>query len=297
MRINSRLSKTLILIIAVVFMALSRLAPEETLIIDSTYEVYNDGLSVIFIDVDQGDSTLIRTPEGTTLLVDGGEYEAYENNLLPYFEKLGISKIDYVLASHYHSDHMGGLVPLIKDGLADNLLIPNHTPENSQKSQLVKAAKKTGTTVTELSRGDKIDLNDENLSIEVLHPAEGGFENDENSSSVVLKITYFKTTLLLTGDIEEPAEIELAKKYDLECDILKVAHHGSSTSTCPKFLQEADPTHAVIQCGKSNRYGHPHYETLDALENDDIQIWRTDTDGNIAFFIGKKGIENIKTHY
>ena len=278
MLINSRLSKTLILIIAIMLMALSRLAPEENLTTNNTFEVYNDGLSVIFLDVGQGDSTLIRTPDGTTLLVDGGEKEAYSENILPLFEKMGISQIDYVLASHYHSDHMGGLVPLIKDGLAENLLIPNHTPENTQKSQLTRAANKTATTVTELSRGDAINLNDENLFIEVLHPDSGGFENDENSSSVVLKITYFKTTLLFTGDIEEPAEIELAKKYDLECDILKVAHHGSSTSTCPKFLQEADPTHAVIQCGKDNRYGHPHYETTTALENDDVQIWRTDTD-------------------
>ncbi len=292
MPLKSRLSKTLILIIAIVLMALSRFTPESPAV-----EVYSDGLSVIFVDVGQGDSTLIRTPDGTTLLVDGGEYEEYRQSLLPALQSQGINRLDYVLATHYHSDHMGALVPLVEDGMAENLLIPNHTPESSHKSKLERAAKKTNTAICELTRGDKIDLKDENLSIEVLNPPSGGFEDDENSSSVVLKITYFKTTLLLTGDIEKEAEVELAKKFDLECDILKVAHHGSTTSSCAQFLQEADPTHAVIQCGKDNRYGHPHYETLDSLENDDVQIWRCDTDGNIAFFINEKGIENIKTHY
>ncbi len=297
MNFKNRLTKCLILIVAVVLMALSHLAPEEAAPADTTVDTYSNGLSVIFIDVGQGDSTLIRTEGGTTLLVDGGEYEMYEESLLPTLQKQGINSLDYVLASHYHSDHMGALVPLVEDGMAQTLLIPNHTPENSHKSKLERAAKKTNTTICELTRGDKIDLKDENLSIEVLNPPTGGFEDDENSSSVVLKITYFKTTLLLTGDIEKIAEVELAKRFDLECDILKVAHHGSTTSSCAKFLQEANPTHAVIQCGKGNRYGHPHYETLDSLENDDVQIYRTDTDGSIAFSIGEKGIKEIKTHY
>lgn len=297
MSFKNRLTKCLILIVAVVLMALSRLTPEEAPPTDTTFDTYSGGLSVIFIDVGQGDSTLIQTKDGTSLLVDGGEYEMYEESLLPTLQKQGINRLDYVLASHYHSDHMGALVPLVEDGMAENLLIPNHTPENSHKTKLERAAKKTNTAICELTRGDKIELKDENLSIEVLNPPTGGFADDENSSSVVLKITYFKTTLLLTGDIEKEAEIDLAKKFDLECDILKVAHHGSTTSSCANFLQEANPTHAVIQCGKDNRYGHPHYETLDALENDDVQIWRCDTDGSIAFFIGEKGIEEIKTHY
>lgn len=252
--------------------------------------------AVTFIDVGQGDSILIKAPNGKTLLVDGGEYEAYDDELKPYLLSQGIASVDFALATHYHSDHMGGIHELVEDGGAETLIIPDYEPSNSAKEKLEKAARKTETQVVEVSEGDSIELGDPDISISVLHPDQGGFDSkNENSNSIVLLVSCFDTSILLTGDLEEDAEEVLKDKYDLEVDILKIGHHGSSTSTSKAFLEAADPTYGIIQCGADNRYGHPHYETLDALADNDVLVYRTDEDGDIEVQIDQTGIKEINT--
>lgn len=250
---------------------------------------------VVFVDVGQGDCTFVRTPNGTTLLIDGGEYDAFEAELKPFLKSHGIEKIDFALASHYHSDHMGGIYELLEAGMADNLIIPDYEPQNSAKKKLLRVSQNTSTQILQISAGDRIDIGDEAVNISVLHPEKGGvLKDNENSNSMVLMLSYLGTDFLLTGDAEEDAEASVLKKFNIESDVLKVGHHGSSSSTSKRFIEAVDPTYAVIECGKGNSYGHPHYETLDILEDNDARVYRTDTDGDISFFIDESGIKQIK---
>lgn len=264
-------------------------------VIPETDEPVRDLGQVVFVDVGQGDCTFVRTPNGNTLLIDGGEYDAFNAELRPFLKSRGIDKVDFALATHYHSDHMGGIYELVEAGMADNLIIPDYEPENKAKSKLLKVSQRTGTRVMQVSADDKIQLGDIDVDITVLHPEKGGFsKTDENNNSLVLMLSYLGTDFLLTGDAEADAEASVLKKFNIEADVLKVGHHGSSSSTSKKFIQAVDPTYAVIQCGEGNSYGHPHYETLDILEDNDARIYRTDTDGDISFFIDEKGIKEIK---
>ncbi len=254
-----------------------------------------DGFVVSFADVGQGDSVLLKTESGKVILVDTGEKEMYDEKLAVLLRERKINKIDLLVASHYHSDHMGAMEEVFEDFEVANLIIPDYEPQNNAKKKLLKMAKTEGSKIYELSRGDVLPDVDPSLKISVMHPKEGGFLDDENNSSLVLMAKCFDTTLLLTGDIEEDAERAIIKEYDIETDILKVAHHGSHTSSCREFLDEADPTFAVIQCGRDNSYGHPHRETLATLEDDDVRVYRTDLDGSITFYITERGIGKIIT--
>lgn len=255
-----------------------------------------DALTITFIDVGQGDSAIIETANGTRLLIDGGEYGAYDKELAPFLAKRNITSIDYALVSHYHTDHMGGISELLETGIVDTLLIPKYDDKNQNRERIIKKADKHNIETNEICAGDILDLGDPNLTISVLHPLEGGFsEENENSNSLVLMLDYLGEKFLFTGDLEDDAESILLEKYDLEADVLKVGHHGSSSSTSRKFLAAVDPTYAVIEAGEDNRYGHPHYEVLNLLENDDIRIYRTDQDGDITFTVTEKGIQSIST--
>ncbi len=253
-------------------------------------------LSLCFVDVGQGDSVFLKTPEGETWLIDGGEYDAFDFELKSFLAAWNVDKIDFALVTHYHSDHMGGIAELLKRGRIENLIIPDYTPDGNAKTNLLKLAKKADTRVLEVSEGDILPDSNANLEISVLHPQIGGFsEDNENSNSLVLRLEYFDTSVLLTGDLEQDAEKSLARKYNLETDILKIGHHGSATSTSDMFLQKTNPTYGIISAGSDNRYGHPHREVLSRLSDDDVLVYRTDEDGDISFFLTEKGIETIKT--
>ncbi len=253
-----------------------------------------DGLIVTFVDVGQGDSVFIKAPNGKTMLLDCGEEESFDLLLKPFLISQGVVSLDALVASHYHSDHAGAADDVFETFLVKSLVLPDYEPKNKTKKRLIDAAVKENAEVVCVSEGDLLPEIDPNLKIAVLHPMMGGFSDNENDNSLVLKLEYWGTTILFTGDIEQPAEEIIARKYEIETDILKVAHHGSSTSSCAEFLQAADPTYAIIQCGEDNSYGHPHHETVFALEDDDVRIYRTDTDGNITFRLNEKGIESIK---
>ena len=252
-------------------------------------------LQVIFVDVDQGDATFIRTPNGETLLIDGGEYDTYDTHLAPFLREQGIQSIDAAIVTHYHSDHMGSIQSLTEDGGVKTLILPDYDDTDNSKKHLEQAAADNGTKVQYVSSGNTIETSCEGLTIKVLHPAKGGSygSNFHNNSSLVLHITYGKTSFLITGDIETRVEKELVENSDVRCDVLKVPHHGSSSSSSKKFIQTADPTYAIIPVGKNNSYGHPHHETLDLLENEDIRVYRTDTDGDISFDVTPEGIRDI----
>ncbi len=253
-----------------------------------------DGLTITFVDVGQGDCVFIKAPNGKTMLVDCGEGDSFDHLLKPFLISQKVIALDALVASHYHSDHIGAADEIFDTFGVKSLIIPDYEPKNKSKKRLIAVAQDENTEVVSVSEGDLLPEIDPNLKILALHPTKGGFSDDENDNSLVLKVEYFGTTILLTGDIEQAAEEQIARKYEIETDILKVAHHGSSTSSCAEFLREADPTYAIIQCGEDNSYGHPHRETIASLEDDDVRIYRTDIDGNIMFCLNEKGIESIK---
>ncbi len=253
-------------------------------------------LEITFIDVGQGDATLIETPEGETILIDGGEFDTYSSHLKPFLDSRDIDIVDTAVTTHYHSDHSGGIYELVSRGKAAKLVLPDYKDTDNTKSDLESAAKSTHAEIEHVSKGDFLKTDCKDLTIEILHPKAGGLsgENFHNNNSLVLWVKYFDTAFLITGDIEARAEKEIIKAYDIECDVLKVPHHGSSTSSSQKFLDAADPTYAIISAGTDNSYGHPHYEVLDRLENDDIRIYNTAKDGSITFEVTADGIKDIK---
>ncbi len=262
----------------------------------SSASVADRSLSVTFINVGQGDATLIRTPKNETILIDGGEKDSFETHLLPYLKKEQIQEIDAAIVTHYHSDHADGIYELLTHNAVKSLFLPDYKDTDKTKSSLTNMAGITHTATYSISEGDIIETECEDLTIEILNPPKGGNRGNSfhNNSSLVVKITYYGTSFLITGDIEDDAEKNLIRNANLECEVLKVPHHGSSTSSTKGFLKETDPTYAIISVGRDNSYGHPHIEVLDRLEDEDIQVYRTDKDGDVTFEVNKNGISDIK---
>ena len=250
-------------------------------------------LEVAFIDVGQGSSVMMKTADDKVILFDGGESDVYDTHLKPFLESQGIEKIDTAIVSHYHSDHMGGIGELLKDGRIKRLILPDYSVENDDTEFWEKYARKTNTQIASISLGGTIDCGYPGLIVNVLNPPEDGIpgESYHNENSMVLQVIYGKTSIMLTGDIEKTAEAAICKLgRNITCDILQIPHHGSTTSTSNRFLEKTDPTYAVIQSGAGNRYGHPHYEILNKLEDTDVTVYRNDTDGHIIFTISPTDI-------
>ncbi|MDP4091836.1 MAG: DNA internalization-related competence protein ComEC/Rec2 [Bacillota bacterium] len=246
-------------------------------------------MKVVFLDVGEGDSTFIRTSSGKTILIDGGGDASNMNKspnigdtvVVPFLYDQGITGIDLVIASHSHSDHIQGLFPVIENFHVKNLILPDNN-DTKGFSLLEKEAQNEKVKVMLCSRGNIIQL-DKYTYFEVLYPARGSCfdESSLNNSSIVLKLHYKDVSILFTGDIQtEAEEIILDSGTDLKADVLKVAHHGSSTSTGKDFINKVRPVMAVISVGKNN-FGHPSQEVQARLEDNNIRIFRTDQSGAV----------------
>ena len=236
-------------------------------------------LKIHFIDVGQGDSTLIEI-NGYTLLIDAGP-EASSKKLKNYLDKNGITKLDYVVATHPHEDHIGGMPEIIKNYKIDHFLGPKVTNNTDIFKNMVKELKSKSLKIQVLKKGDSLNLG-ENVEFNILAPIEDNYE-DDNNYSVVAKLSYKDTSFLFMGDAETLVESQLLRdKTDVKADVLKVGHHGSTSSSSKAFLKAVSPQYAVIFCGKNNKFGHPHKETIEKLQQADIKYFRTDKDGNIV---------------
>lgn len=241
------------------------------------------GLEVHFIDVGQADAALIRCGE-ESMLIDGGNAED-SNIIYTYLKKYEISELDYIVASHAHEDHIGGLAGALNYASAKNALCPVKYYDSRAFKNFVKylASSGDGTEITIPSPGDSFTLGDAQVDILGCNGAE-----NTNDSSVILKITYDETSFLFTGDAERAAEQAVLdfcaeSEYDLSSTVLKVGHHGSDSSTTYPFLREIMPEYAVISVGKDNSYGHPSDDTLSRLYDAGAQVYRTDLCGDIIF--------------
>ncbi len=256
-----------------------------------TKEVQLDygAFSVHFIDVGQGDCSLIKTDKGN-MLIDAGE-NGQENKVISYLEKHGITELEYFVATHPHSDHIGGAAEVIDNIKVKNIIMPKlssiNTPTTQTYENMLKAIKKSGAKVIAAAPDKSYTFGD--VSFTVLAP----FEQDENlnNMSVSLRLNYDNYSFMFTGDAEKEVEKQiLSSSSDVSADVYKLAHHGSSTSNTLKFLQAISPEYAVISCSADNKYGHPHDEIVDSLEKLGIDYYSTYKSGNIIFSIDENGL-------
>ena len=250
---------------------------------------YQNKMIIHYIDVGQGDCILIQV-NNKNLLIDSGP-SSNRKNLFDYLEKLNIKKFDYIIATHPHEDHIGNMDTIIKRYNIGEFYSPKVIASSTTFENMISALVDKNLKINVLKKGiKKIDLG-ENVEIEVFSPAENIFSENLNDYSPIIKITFFNNSFLFTGDAEISAEeMVLSENNNLNCDILKVGHHGSSTSTSPDFLTSVNPSIAIISVGKNNSYGHPASETLSLLNYFNIKTIRTDINGTIIAISDGKNI-------
>ncbi|MDD2556326.1 MAG: MBL fold metallo-hydrolase [Syntrophaceticus sp.] len=251
----------------------------------------SDQLTVHFLDVGQGDSILIQFPNDSAMLVDAGPDENGAP-VISYLKKQGVKKIDYLVATHPHADHIGGMAAVIKEFDINKVYMPKVTHATKTFEDMLLAIKGKGLKITPARAGLDI-LDQDGLQATFTAPC-GSYYDSLNNYSAVVKIQYGNTSFLLTGDAEDISEQEmLADGMDLQADVLKVGHHGSSSSTTPALLRSVAPEYAVILLGAGNDYGHPHQETLEHLADAGVNIYRTDQEGTIVFASDGKQVKKI----
>jgi len=243
-------------------------------------KVIPNEMKVTFLDVDQGDSTLIECPNGKTILIDTGQRHA-ESVLMPVLRYKGIQKIDLIIITHFDSDHYGSLPQLMKE-IPISTIIDNGNFEKKWPDYL-STLKKYGITRIESPAGSTIQFDPVAISILYPPPTRNRSELSENNQSIVCKVTIYGHTLLFTGDLEFQKETDLVTQYGsyLDVDILKLGHHGSKTSSTPEILNATTPQIAIVSAGVNNRYRHPSKIVVDRIRDHNIPLLQTPLSGAI----------------
>ncbi len=237
-----------------------------------------DTVSIYFLDVGQGDSSIIITPDDRVVMIDSGPNESL---ILRYLQNLGISQIDLLIATHAHADHITGMDKIIAKYKPKAFIDPGIPHTTATYQRMITAVDKYD---IDYYRGVSRKINLGSLSLTILPPADSLIKVSElNNNSVVARLDFKDFSCLFTGDIEKEREGQLLteSRDNLNVDVLKVGHHGSSSSSSPLFIKSVGPKTAVICCGQGNKYGHPHQETISLLQGLGIEIYRTDLSGTI----------------
>jgi len=255
-------------------------------------------LQVHYIDVGQADSILIRVPteDGTkNMLIDAGTSSGYPSKVITdYLEKLRINTLEYMIITHPHSDHGMAADKVIEAVDVKNLILPECEASQAFWIRMFEAMEEKNLEYTPSEIGDTYQIGD--ASFEILGPVDVTQVKDTNDYSVVIRLDYGENSFLFTGDATDESEEAMlaanpASKF--KCDVLKVGHHGSNTSTSAAFLNAAKPSLAIIPCGKDNSHGHPHQVVVDRLEAANIEILRTDLEGTIIICSDKKEVYRL----
>lgn len=268
-----------------------------TLLVQLAIRSSQDKLTISFLDVGQGDATLIETPSGTDILVDGGRGKKVNRPLsevLPFYDRT----LDLVIATHADSDHIGGLEDVFADYQVANAVLPARAGDSHVWSAFEKASEQerlSGAKLQRLSAGQVTRIGAMTYLITLAPPAEA-VPADSNDSSYVFKLVYGDTSVLLPGDISESLEMYLADKYGefLDADILKLAHHGSDTSSSWPFVSAVSPQFATVSAGADNSYGHPSPSVLDRLKEINASTTCTCNIGTITFVSDGRKFERNK---
>lgn len=267
-------------------------------ILFSIISIGNKQLNVYFLDVGQGDSCFIVTPNKKTILIDGGgstseTFDVGKDTLIPYLLDRGFTKIDYVFISHFDQDHVGGILPVIEELKIGQIYIAKQEKISENYEVFKKIVQKKKLKVKEVIAGNTIIIED--LQFHILWPIDQQIsENQLNNNAIVMKLQYKKFSMLFTGDIEKIAEEGILNQYknnlnSLEATVLKVAHHGSKSSSTEEFLKAVNSKVAIISVGENNLFGHPNVNIIKRLKSLRMQIFRTDIDGEISMRINCKG--------
>ena len=243
----------------------------------STLTPTTNTVEVHIIDVGQGDAILVRSPEGQVALIDGGDTNS---RALPYLRSQGVERLDWVIATHPHSDHIGGLVEVLEAVPVAKVVTNGQEHTTAPYVRFLEAIEAARAEYVEVSRGDTLSLG--SLTLQVLNPTKT--TGDMNNNSVVVRLVHGQTTFLFTGDAEREAEesMLLSSVFPVKADVLKVGHHGSRTSSNPQFLSLVKPQIAIYSAGAGNTYGHPHAETLAALAGVGAKVYGTDAHGTVV---------------
>lgn len=257
-----------------------------------------NGLNLHFIDVGQGDCTLIKLDTNKMILVDGGEgssdkSDKGKNVLYPYLLDRKIDTIDYMIFSHFDSDHAGGLMYILENMKVKNVIIGIQNEDSYLYRKMIEIVKEKNINLIVIDNPIMLKIDD--IYLDFIWPIKNKLisENKLNNNSLVFRLIYKNIKIMFTGDIEIPAENVIVSKYKnnknrLKSDILKVAHHGSDTSTTKEFLELVNPKIALIGVGKNNSFNHPSKEVMSRLEDLQIKIYRTDLMGEITIFINNR---------
>jgi beta-lactamase superfamily II metal-dependent hydrolase len=260
-------------------------------------------LAVYYFDVGQGDSSLIVYGD-KTVLIDAGESNMGET-VCEDIKALGIDSLDYVIASHPHSDHIGGMKKVIETFDIGTVIAPKvsdeMTPTTSVYEKFLKALNAKGLRLTAAKVGTVYSLTDKDIKsseksdtyFEIIAPVGDDYEN-LNNWSVGIRLVHGETSFIFAGDAETEAEYDMLSSGEtLSADVYKTSHHGSSSSSSSNFLKEVDPSVAIISCGADNSYGHPHKETIESFDEMGIKYYRTDQYGTVTVYSDGEAIKIV----
>lgn len=248
----------------------------------------SDECEIVMIDVGQGDAFLLRSGEACVLIDTGTGKE--RGKLDAYLKSAGVARIDYLILSHPHEDHIGNADYVIKNYKVAHLVMPDAQTNTSCFERLLNAADRAGLEIEVPLKGDVFSAGD--MRFTVLNDDENVHGSNLNLYSLVIRMDFGEVSALFTGDAEKWNENELLKgdKTLLDCDILKVGHHGSDTSNSDKFIAAVSPSVGLISCGAGNDYGHPHKNALKVLQKYKVTVYRTDLESTVSVVTDGKNI-------
>lgn len=283
---NNKILTIIVLVIAIIGYLFSDNLTNSYAKEDGVFNEIEEVITVHYLDVGQADSIFVELEDNKTMLIDAGELED-SDYIIDYINNLGYNKINFLVATHPHADHIGGMQKVVKNFEVDNVYMPKALTNTKTYENLLKEIDNKNLKIKTAKAGVNI-VDDDNLDIDIIAPNSNTYE-DLNNYSACIKLTYQNITYLFMGDAESLSENEI--KTDIKADVLKVGHHGSDTSSSISFLNKVNPSYAIISVGEDNSYNHPKKEVLDRLKKVGANIYRTDLNGTI---IVKTDGNNIK---